>query len=189
MMAKIAESVYGRALRADEGCAGRRMTRGLGSEPKTADEALDATGRGAREARMAEETRGDALAADLVARVEALPALVNGDPWLVRRGRFLDVEILLELGRARYRLAIERGRIAALERSGTPMPSWRFAVRAGEEAWRRFWQPVPAPHYHDILAMAKRGELSIEGDLHPFMANLLYIKDVLAAPRRAQGGA
>ena len=26
--------------------------------------------------------------------------------------------------------------------------------------------------------------LRIEGDLHPFMANLLYIKDVLAAPRR-----
>ena len=24
----------------------------------------------------------------------------------------------------------------------------------------------------------------IEGDLHPLMANLLYIKDVLAAPRK-----
>ena len=28
------------------------------------------------------------------------------------------------------------------------------------------------------------GKLTIEGDLHPFMANLLYIKDVLAAPRK-----
>jgi hypothetical protein len=24
----------------------------------------------------------------------------------------------------------------------------------------------------------------VEGDLHPFMANLLYFKDVLAAPRK-----
>jgi hypothetical protein len=24
----------------------------------------------------------------------------------------------------------------------------------------------------------------VEGDLHPFMANLLYFKDVIAAPRR-----
>ncbi|HZB90763.1 MAG TPA: hypothetical protein VE397_04925 [Stellaceae bacterium] len=137
---------------------------------------------------MAEETREDALAADLAARVEALPALVNGDPWLVHRGRFLDVGILLELGRARYYLTIARGRIVAMERGAGPMPSWRLAFRAGEAAWRRFWQPMPAPHDHDVFALAKRGELSIEGDLQPFMANLLYFKDVLAAPRRAQSG-
>ena len=35
-----------------------------------------------------------------------------------------------------------------------------------------------------LFALFKRGLLRIEGDLHPFMANLLYIKDVLAAPRR-----
>jgi len=26
--------------------------------------------------------------------------------------------------------------------------------------------------------------MRIEGDLHPFMANLLYFKEVIAAPRR-----
>jgi hypothetical protein len=26
--------------------------------------------------------------------------------------------------------------------------------------------------------------MSVEGDIHPFMANLLYFKDVLAAPRK-----
>jgi len=26
--------------------------------------------------------------------------------------------------------------------------------------------------------------MQIEGDLHPFMANLLYFKDVIASPRR-----
>jgi hypothetical protein len=137
---------------------------------------------------MAKETE-HALAADLAARVDALPTLVNSDPWLVHRGRFVTTELLLELGRAAYYLAIERGRIAALERGPRPMPSWRFALRAGEEAWRRFWQAVPEPHYHDLFAMAKRGELSIEGDLHPFMANLLYFKEVLAAPRRERHGA
>ena len=43
---------------------------------------------------------------------------------------------------------------------------------------------VPAPGHNDIFALFKRGKLKIEGDLHPFMANLLYIKDVLAAPRK-----
>lgn len=133
---------------------------------------------------MAESERNGRLAADLAARFERLPALVNGDAWLVQRGRFLSVDVLVGLGGAPYYLAIEHGRIAALERGPRLMRPWRFAIRAGEEAWRRFWQPIPEPHYHDIFALAKRGELSLEGELHPFMANLLYFKDVLAAPRR-----
>jgi hypothetical protein len=136
---------------------------------------------------MVEDKTGIVLAADLAARVESLPGLVNGDPWLIHRGRFLSVNLLLEVGRAPYHVVIEHGRVAALERGPHLLRPWRFAIRAGEEAWRRFWQAVPAPHDHDIFALAKRGELILEGDLLPFMANLFYFKDVLAAPRR-QGG-
>lgn len=138
---------------------------------------------------MPEETNGAALAADLVPRLERLPALVNGDSWLVERGRFVTLDILIELGRSPYYFGIERGRIIALERGPKPLPSWRFALRAGEEAWRLHWEEMPPPHYHDLLAMAKRGVLSIEGDLQPFMANLFYFKDVMAAPRRSGGAA
>jgi hypothetical protein len=135
---------------------------------------------------MAEDKPG-ALAADLAACVEHLPALVNGDPWLVHRGRFLTVDLLIELDGVPYYLTIEHGRVAALERGPRPLRPWRFAIRAGADAWRRFWQAVPEPHYHDIFAMAKRGELTMEGDLQPLMAHLLYFKDVLAAPRRQTG--
>jgi len=43
---------------------------------------------------------------------------------------------------------------------------------------------VPAPGYHDLFAMKKLGVARVEGDLVPLMANLRYVKDVLAAPRR-----
>lgn len=138
---------------------------------------------------MAEERTGEALAADLAQRWERLPALVNGDPWLVHRGRFLSVEMLIEIGRTPYHLVIERGRVAALERGPQKLRSWRLAIRAGEETWRRFWRAVPAPYEHDIFALAKRGDLRIEGDWYPLMANLLYVKDVLAAPRERGGEA
>ena len=138
---------------------------------------------------MAQEAIGTAPAADLVERLERMPALVNGDPWLVERGRFVTLDILIELGRIPYYLAVERGRIAALERGPKPLHSWRFAFRAEEDAWRRHWEKMPPPHYHDLLAMAKRGALSIEGDLQPFMANLFYFKEVIAAPRRNGGAA
>jgi hypothetical protein len=124
---------------------------------------------------------------DLAARFATLPALVNGDAWLVHRGRFLDVDVLIGLGANPYYLTIEHGRIVRLERGPRLMRSWRFALRAEQTAWRKHWQAVPEPHFHDLLAMAKRGALAIEGDVQPFMANLFYFKDVLAAPRRRAG--
>jgi hypothetical protein len=42
---------------------------------------------------------------------------------------------------------------------------------------------VPKPGFHDLLALTKRGEAVLEGDLHPFIAHLQYFKDVLALPR------
>jgi hypothetical protein len=124
---------------------------------------------------------------DLVARLERLPALVNGDSRLVARGRHVSLGFGLELGPLPYAITIDRGRIAALERGPFLLRSLTFLLRGGETAWRKFWEPVPEPHYHDIFALAKRGELRIEGELQPFMANLLYFKDVLAAPRRGSG--
>ena len=68
------------------------------------------------------------------------------------------------------------------------MRSWTFGIRATASAWRRFWQPVPEPDWHDLFALTKRGAAIIEGDLQPLMANLQYMKDVLAAPRRLRAG-
>ena len=42
---------------------------------------------------------------------------------------------------------------------------------------------MPRPGWHDLLALTKREEAVLEGDLHPFMAHLQYFKDVLALPR------
>jgi hypothetical protein len=116
--------------------------------------------------------------------IERLPELVNGDAVLLRRGRFLDLDILIEVGAVPYYVSIVGGRIARLDRGPLLMRSWALAFRAPEDAWRQFWQPFPPPHFHDIFALAKAGQFRIEGDVHPLMANLLYFKDMLAAPRR-----
>ena len=123
--------------------------------------------------------------AELARRLMRLPELVNGDPVLVRRGRFVTLDLRLDLGTVPYTVTVERGRIAALEPERQLMRSYRFAVRGGEESWRAFWQPCPPPHHHDIFALQKSGAFRIEGDLLPLMTNLLYFKAVLAAPRRS----
>lgn len=125
---------------------------------------------------------------ELESLISRLPELVNGDPVLLRRGQYLDLEVLIEVGLVPYYVCIEAGRIAHLHRGPLLMRSWALAFRGPEDAWRQFWQPVPPPHFHDIFALAKNGLLRIEGDFHPLMANLLYFKEMLGAPRRLAGG-
>jgi pimeloyl-ACP methyl ester carboxylesterase len=120
---------------------------------------------------------------------ERLPELVNANADLVRRGRFLTVTFLVESGETQYLVRVIEGRIERVERGPFLMRDWRFAIRASDEAWQKFWAPVPVSGHHDIFAMAKFGHAVIEGDLQPLMANLRYVQDVLSAPRTRASGA
>jgi hypothetical protein len=119
------------------------------------------------------------------ARIESLPALANAEAELLRRGRFLDVTFLLEMGASQYLVRIHRGRIEAFEPGPHVQPRWTFALRASQQAWDAFWERLPAPGSHDLIAMLKTGALRLDGDQHPFMANLRYFKELLALPRTA----
>jgi len=116
--------------------------------------------------------------------IERLFELVNADAALVRRGRFLTTDFLVEVGDEPFHVSVQDGRIASVTRGPAAARPWRFAIRASAEAWREFWQPVPRPGYHDLFALTRFGHARIEGDLRPLMANLRYVKEVLETPRR-----
>ncbi len=120
----------------------------------------------------------------LAARFERLPDLVNDDPDLVRRGQFLTVDFLVEIGDEPFQVSVESGRIA-ISRGIALLRSHCFSIAASEEAWQAHWSDPPAPGWHDLFAMTKSGSADIKGDLQPLMANLQYLKDVLATPRSA----
>ena len=115
--------------------------------------------------------------------IEALKERVNGDAGLVRRGRYLTTSFLLEVGQTSWLISIFEGKIVAVTKGPFVMPSSSFALRAPEEAWARFWQAIPPPGSHDLIAMLKFRQLRIEGDPQPFMANLRYFKEALAKLR------
>jgi hypothetical protein len=73
--------------------------------------------------------------------IERLVDLVNADAALVRRGRFLTTDFLVEVGDETFQVSVEAGRIAEVARGASPGRPWRFAIRASAEAWREFWQP------------------------------------------------
>jgi hypothetical protein len=123
------------------------------------------------------------------AGVESLQELANADSWLVHRGRHLDTSFLIEVGAEQFLIHIHHGRVAGIEKGPLVMPRWIFALRAPADAWATFWRSVPPPGYNDLIGMVKMRALRIEGDQHPFMANLRYFKDLLALLRAQGGGA
>lgn len=120
----------------------------------------------------------------IAAVLDRLAELVNADAALVRRGRYLSTTFLVETGATAWLVSVHEGRVEEVERGPFLMRAWSFKLRASEDAWRRFWEPVPAAGWHDLFAMAKGGHATVEGDLRPLMANLRYVKDVLGKLRR-----
>ena len=102
---------------------------------------------------------------------------------LVRRGRYLTTNFLLEVGATAWLISIFEGRIVAVTKGPFVMPSSAFALRAPAEEWEKFWSKRPPPGSNDLLALLKRRVLKAEGDLHVFMANLRYFKEALAKLR------
>lgn len=127
-----------------------------------------------------EDQRGSVSAAELEQRVMTLAERVNSDASLVRRGRHFSTVFALALGARHFRLTVGDGRILGVEPPPLVMPSWTFAIHAPVDAWCKFAERVPAPGFHDLFAMLRPGTLTFAGDVHPLMANLLYIKGVCA---------
>jgi len=120
---------------------------------------------------------------------KAIPDLLARDTALVARGAMLDVDCLLGPTVQPFHVAIRAGRIVDMAPAPVLMRSWRFAYRASPAAFAAYWQPMPAPGWHDLLSLTKRGEATLEGDIHPFMTHLQYFKDLLALPRSRAGAA
>ncbi len=116
--------------------------------------------------------------------LERLAEIVNGDEALVRRGRYFSDTFMLEVGATQYLIEVRRGRIVDVATGPFVMRSWSFAIRASEDVWRRFWEQTPRPGYHDIFALLRHDRITLDGELQPLMANLLYVKEVIAAPRK-----
>ncbi|MBM3367609.1 MAG: hypothetical protein FJY43_04905 [Betaproteobacteria bacterium] len=116
--------------------------------------------------------------------IDKLPDLVNADSAIVRWGRHLNATFLVEVGEVQYLLTVRAGRIESVEQGPLVMRAWSFAIRASADAWSRFWRKVPEPGWSDLFALLRRGDVRFEGDQRVLMAYLLYLKLVLAAPRK-----
>jgi hypothetical protein len=99
--------------------------------------------------------------------------------------RPVHVDMLVQFDDVPVIVRIRDGRVTEIVEKGVALQSWDFAVKGSAEGWSQFWLATPPAGWHDLLALNKRGAFTIEGHLHPLMAHLQFIKDLLASPREA----
>ena len=114
--------------------------------------------------------------------LDALPDLVNANPALVRRGRWTQAKMLVEIGDQGWLVSIDRGHLS-VERETWRVSDWDFAIRGPEDVWRKFWAAMPPPMHHDLHALVRTGKFRLEGDIDLMLANMLYLKLVLETLR------
>ena len=117
--------------------------------------------------------------------LENLATRVNGDANLVRRGKHVRTTFLIQIDNADHLVSVAEGKIIGIRPGPFITPNYSFALRASRENWDKLWSDKPIPGFTDIFALVKKKLLRIEGDLHPFMTNLIYFKGVIAAAGKA----
>ena len=114
----------------------------------------------------------------------ALPALVAGEPRLGRWGRAQSFSFRVVDGGAETLVTIEDGKVASAVSGTFPAGSWDFSLTADRAVWSEFLAEIPAPGFHDLVALLRYQRLKVEGSELIFMRNMLFIKGVLAVMRR-----
>src|SRR3954452_23253649 len=98
------------------------------------------------------------LRESITARMPGLADIVNADPVLSRRGRYLNTVCQLDIGSDTFLLRIVDGRIAEVRQGPFVTPLATFAISGDADVWRRLLTAHPPPGDHDLLAFVKRRE-------------------------------
>ena len=115
--------------------------------------------------------------------MEQLQSLANHDPLALRWGKGCSFEMMVGVEDERHLMQIKDGHISQINVLPAKLTSWDFSITGPKAAWQAHWAPVPAPTYHDLIAMRTAGHIAIEGNLTAFFQNILYVKRLLELPR------
>ena len=110
-------------------------------------------------------------------------------PHLLRLGQLFSETVLIEVDGQEFYLTFEKGQLVGVVEGPSRKTPWRFALRTDGDALHQFWQPLPAPGFHDIFGLVKIGRGRIDGDILCLVRNLRFFKEVMALARPQTGGA
>ncbi|WP_417726285.1 hypothetical protein [Roseovarius sp.] len=122
----------------------------------------------------------------MINRFRDIQARLEDQPYLIRLGRLFSETVLIELEGEEIYLTFDKGHIVSVIAGPSRKTPWRFALRSDADALEQFWQPRPAPGFHDIFGLAKIGRGRIDGDILCLVKNLRFFKEVMALARATE---
>ncbi|WP_349361059.1 hypothetical protein [Stappia sp.] len=115
-----------------------------------------------------------------------MQARLNALPHLRRLGRLFCETVQLRVDGDEYYLTFDKGELVELREGPSRKTPYRFAFVTDAEALDRFWEPRPAPGFHDLFGLVKIGRGRIEGDILVLVKNLRFFKEFMALGRREE---
>lgn len=112
----------------------------------------------------------------------------NASPHLLRLGRLFCETVLIEVGDQSFYLQFRDGELMSITPGPSAKTPWRFALRTDRQALEAFWEPLPAPGFHDLFGLVKIGRGRIDGDILALVKNLRFFKEFMALGRPAASG-
>ncbi len=105
----------------------------------------------------------------------------KADPLLLAKCRFIGLVFAIEGDTDRTVIRVDHGEVSA-----APDAVPDFTLRASDDAWADFVQPMPPRGTHDILALLEGDRLTIAGDALVLFRNLLFVKLLLEKARNEE---
>lgn len=99
------------------------------------------------------------------------------------RGRTLTADCVIQIGTVPFLLHIERGEVIECTRRLPLLCQRDFTLKGTLAAWSALWERYPPAGWHDLFALTKRGEMTLEGNMQIVFAHLQLLKDLIASPR------
>ena len=98
--------------------------------------------------------------------------LTNSDETIKAMAKYYTCSFMFDMGSAKIIIEMHDGKVKNINTNPAPLDSYDFALRASENTWREFGQPMPKPMYHGIWSASFLRDLKIEGNHLILMQNL-----------------
>ncbi len=122
----------------------------------------------------------------MLTTLKEMQAQLNATPQLLRLGRLFTETVQLRVDGDEYYLTFDKGQLTQIAEGPSRKTPYRFALITDADALTRFWQPRPAPGFHDIFGLVKIGRGRIEGDILALVKNLRFFKEFMALARKKE---
>lgn len=109
---------------------------------------------------------------DIKSWADKYESITNSDQTIAAMAKYYSCSFMFDMESCKVIIEMHDGKVKHINTNPGPLDAYDFALRASEQTWREFSQPIPRPMFHGIWSASFRRDLKIEGNHLVLMQNL-----------------